>query len=81
MPPWISFVKDLVAVSSEGSVARMPQALGSSEGEIVEMERSIPLGRIAQPDEIVRAAVLRASESGGFVTGQTLHVNGVSSLA
>lgn len=40
-----------------------------------------PLGRMAQPDEIARAAVFLASESAGFVTGQTLHVNGGSYLA
>jgi NAD(P)-dependent dehydrogenase (short-subunit alcohol dehydrogenase family) len=39
------------------------------------MARSIPLGRLAQPDEIARAAVFLASENAGFVTGQTLHVN------
>jgi NAD(P)-dependent dehydrogenase (short-subunit alcohol dehydrogenase family) len=54
---------------------------GSSETEIVEMARSIPLGRMAQPDEIAQAAVFLASENAGFVTGQTLHVNGGSNLA
>ena len=54
---------------------------GSSEAEIVEMARAIPLGRMAQPDEIARAAVFLASENAGFVTGQTLHVNGGSYLA
>ena len=54
---------------------------GSSEAELVEMARSIPLGRMAQPDEIARAAVFLASENAGFVTGQTLHVNGGSYLA
>jgi NAD(P)-dependent dehydrogenase (short-subunit alcohol dehydrogenase family) len=54
---------------------------GSSEAEIAEMARAIPLGRMAQPDEIARAAVFLASESAGFVTGQTLHVNGGSYLA
>jgi NAD(P)-dependent dehydrogenase (short-subunit alcohol dehydrogenase family) len=54
---------------------------GSSEAEIAEMARTIPLGRMAQPDEIARAAVFLASESAGFVTGQTLHVNGGSYLA
>jgi NAD(P)-dependent dehydrogenase (short-subunit alcohol dehydrogenase family) len=54
---------------------------GSSEVEIAEMARLIPLGRIAQPDEIARAAVFLASENAGFVTGQTLHVNGGSYLA
>ena len=40
------------------------------------MARSIPLGRMAQSDEIARAAVFLASENAGFVTGQSLHVNG-----
>ena len=54
---------------------------GSSETEIAETARSIPLGRMAQPDEIARAALFLASENAGFVTGQTLHVNGGSYLA
>jgi NAD(P)-dependent dehydrogenase (short-subunit alcohol dehydrogenase family) len=54
---------------------------GSSEAEIAEMARAIPLGRMAQPDEIARAAVFLASDSAGFITGQTLHVNGGSYLA
>jgi NAD(P)-dependent dehydrogenase (short-subunit alcohol dehydrogenase family) len=54
---------------------------GSSEAEIAEMARSIPLGRMAQPDEIARAAVFLASDNAGFITGQTLHVNGGSYLA
>jgi len=43
--------------------------------------RAIPLGRMAQPDDIARAAVFLASDNAGFVTGQTLHVNGGSYLA
>jgi NAD(P)-dependent dehydrogenase (short-subunit alcohol dehydrogenase family) len=54
---------------------------GSSEAEIAEMARAIPLGRIAQPGDIARAAVFLASDNAGFVTGQTLHVNGGSYLA
>jgi NAD(P)-dependent dehydrogenase (short-subunit alcohol dehydrogenase family) len=54
---------------------------GSSEAEIAEMARAIPLGRMAQPDEIARAAVFLASDNAGFITGQTLHVNGGSYLA
>ena len=45
------------------------------------MARAIPLGRMAQPDEIARAAVFLASDNAGFITGQTLHVNGGSYLA
>jgi NAD(P)-dependent dehydrogenase (short-subunit alcohol dehydrogenase family) len=36
------------------------------------------LGSERQPDEIVRPAVFLPSENAGFVTGQTLHVNGGS---
>jgi NAD(P)-dependent dehydrogenase (short-subunit alcohol dehydrogenase family) len=50
----------------------------SSEVELVEAARAIPLGRMARPEEIARAAVFLASNDAGFVTGQTLHVNGGS---
>jgi 3-oxoacyl-[acyl-carrier protein] reductase len=54
---------------------------GSSEAEIAESAKSIPLGRIAQPEDIARAAVLLASDGAGFITGQVWHVNGGGYLA
>jgi NAD(P)-dependent dehydrogenase (short-subunit alcohol dehydrogenase family) len=51
---------------------------GSSEAELAEAARAIPLGRMARPAEIARAAVFLASDDAGFVTGQALHVNGGS---
>ncbi|HZT90386.1 MAG TPA: glucose 1-dehydrogenase [Stellaceae bacterium] len=53
---------------------------GGSDEEIAAMGRLIPLGRIAAPEEIARAAVFLASDDAGFITGQTLHVNGGSYL-
>jgi len=53
---------------------------GSSEAELAEMARAIPLGRMAQPEDIARAAVFLASDSASFMTGQTIHVNGGSYL-
>ena len=53
---------------------------GSSEAELADMARAIPLGRMAHPEDIARAAVFLASDNAGFVTGQTLHVNGGSYL-
>src|SRR3954466_2496949 len=51
---------------------------GSSEAELAEAAGEIPFGRMARPEEIARAAVFLASDNAGFVTGQTLHVNGGS---
>ena len=51
---------------------------GSSEAELAAASLTIPLGRMARPEEIARAAVFLASDDAGFVTGQTLHVNGGS---
>jgi 3-oxoacyl-[acyl-carrier protein] reductase len=40
------------------------------------VESQTPLGRIAQPEDIARAAVFFASEEAGWVTGQTLILAG-----
>jgi 3-oxoacyl-[acyl-carrier protein] reductase len=50
---------------------------GNSEAELVELGRQIPLeGRMARPEEIARVAVFLAAEESGWITGQTIHVNG-----
>jgi 3-oxoacyl-[acyl-carrier protein] reductase len=36
----------------------------------------IPAGRLGSGDDIAAACVYLASDAGGYVTGQTLHVNG-----
>jgi 3-oxoacyl-[acyl-carrier protein] reductase len=36
----------------------------------------IPLGRLGEPDEIARVVAFLASESGAYITGETIHVNG-----
>jgi NAD(P)-dependent dehydrogenase (short-subunit alcohol dehydrogenase family) len=51
---------------------------GSSEEEIAVMGSAVPLGRMAQPDDIAAVAVFLASDDARHVTGQTVHVNGGS---
>jgi 3-oxoacyl-[acyl-carrier protein] reductase len=36
----------------------------------------IPAGAMGKPEDIAAAAVYLASEEAGYMTGQTLHVNG-----
>jgi acetoacetyl-CoA reductase len=36
----------------------------------------IPVGRLAEPEEVARCAVFLASKDAGFITGSTLSVNG-----
>lgn len=40
----------------------------------------VPMGRLGQPSEIAAAIAFLASARAGFVTGQTLHVDGGASL-
>ena len=37
---------------------------------------AIPMGRFGTPDDIAAAAVYLASAEAGYITGQTLHING-----
>ena len=51
---------------------------GNTEDELAVMASAVPLGRMAQPEDIARVAVFLASDDAGHVTGQTMHVNGGS---
>jgi NAD(P)-dependent dehydrogenase (short-subunit alcohol dehydrogenase family) len=41
-----------------------------------EKVRNIPVGRIAEPDEVARVVAFLASDDAAYITGQTLNVNG-----
>jgi 3-oxoacyl-[acyl-carrier protein] reductase len=52
----------------------MTQALDESQRE--SLMSDIPLQRLGTPDDIAAAVLFLVSEQGGYITGQTLHVNG-----
>ncbi len=49
---------------------------GVAQAEMLANEARIPLGRMGQPDEVAAAIAFLASPESGYITGQTLHVNG-----
>jgi 3-oxoacyl-[acyl-carrier protein] reductase len=38
--------------------------------------KRIPMGRFAEPNEIVATVLMLCGRDGRFITGQTIHVNG-----
>jgi NAD(P)-dependent dehydrogenase (short-subunit alcohol dehydrogenase family) len=81
---WILDLKDRairVNVLSPGStVTPGLQGLASSDAEWKALETqlaaNVPLGRLADPDEIAKAAVFLASDDSSYVTGAELFVDG-----
>ena len=52
------------------------EGAGNPEKLMEAFTRSIPLGRIGQPDDLPGAIVFFASDAAGFITGQVLSVSG-----
>jgi NAD(P)-dependent dehydrogenase (short-subunit alcohol dehydrogenase family) len=63
---------------TETDLFRANNAPGS-EGEARYLAR-IPMKRFAQPSEIAAAVAFFAADTAGFITGQTLFVDGGASL-
>ena len=54
----------------------MARALWEDPDRLAQALESYPLGRIGEPEDIAGAAVFLASRAGNFVTGQTLVIDG-----
>jgi len=52
----------------------MTRALDEQQRE--RLADAIPLGRLGQPDDIAASVAWLASPAAGYITGQTIHVNG-----
>lgn len=52
----------------------MTQAL--TDGQRAQMLEQVPLSRLGSPDDVAAAVAFLASQEAGYITGETLHVNG-----
>lgn len=52
----------------------MTRALSDEQRE--QLLSKIPLGRLGRPEEIAAVVAFLASDAGGYVSGETIHVNG-----
>ena len=65
-----------VNVVAPGRTATKRVVAGYSPEEWQSADKLNPLGRAAEPGEIADAVAFLAAEASGYMTGQTLHVNG-----
>jgi 3-oxoacyl-[acyl-carrier protein] reductase len=54
----------------------LPTFLGEAEGMREKFMATVPLGRLARPQDIANAALYLASDDAGFVTGNIVEVDG-----
>lgn len=81
----IGFTKSLARESASKNITVNAVAPGYTDTSMVQtmpdevlkaMISQVPMGRLAQPEEIARAVVFLAADESGFITGQTLSING-----
>jgi len=81
----IGFTKSLARESATKNITVNAVAPGYTDTAMVQtmpeevlkaMISQVPMGRLARPDEIARAVAFLTADESGFITGQTLSING-----
>lgn len=64
-------------VNTPGFQEKLPELEAAGLGDVIgTLGSMLPLGRIAEPDDVARAVLFAVSDLAGFMTGSTLFVDG-----
>ncbi len=79
----ISFMRHLALENARAGVTANTIAIGLIDNQLDPsvtefLAKSIPVGRLGQPDDIAPMCVYLASDEAGWITGQTIELNGGS---
>ena len=78
LPLWQLFWITVNAIAPGTVNTAMPRAAGVTDEQLFASGRAFPLGRIAEPEDIVPALLFLCGNGGEYMTGQVLHVTGGS---
>ncbi|MEI4472775.1 SDR family oxidoreductase [Frigidibacter sp. MR17.24] len=73
--------KGITANAIAPGIVETPLMRGYTEEQRARLERTVPMERIGQPDDIARAVAFFAAPENSYVTGQLLYVCGGRSLS
>jgi NAD(P)-dependent dehydrogenase (short-subunit alcohol dehydrogenase family) len=73
---WASSNVTVNAIAPTSTVTPQTAERLSTPAALAQAQERIPLGRFCRSDDVIGAALYLASPAGGFVTGQTLYVDG-----
>ena len=77
----VSVLVNLGSVATDRAISTALRDHGSVEEGLAKRAASIPLGRNATPDDLAATSAFLASPDAGYITGQTLSVDGGGSTA
>lgn len=75
---WAAFGIRVNAVGPTLTRTEFSRPIWSNPEVAKHVSASIPMGRLAEPEEMVGAVLFLASDAAGFITGQSLYVDGGS---
>ncbi len=73
---WAKYNINVNAISPVAVLTPLVKDLVDTEDKMKELTKNIPMGRIAEPDDIVGTAIYLSSKASNFVTGVNIFVDG-----